>query len=154
MVDNKSNQKTFSARDIENKHRITALSFCDKRQISRQCYHVIAVVFLQFDWFCTTFSLKKLSICQQYYAATKQTHTLISHPFRGLLGFIPFPKAIKSSINSYFDVLLDNAFKVEQIVKYKSDSGMMMNWMMRRMEYFEMRSNKRHGQIIAGGMPL
>ena len=25
--------------------------------------------------------------------------------------------------NSYFDVLLDNAFKVEQEVKYKSDLG-------------------------------
>ena len=40
-----------------------------------------------------------------------------------MLGFIPFPKAIEESINSYFDVLLDNTFKVEQKVKYKSDLG-------------------------------
>ena len=51
------------------------------------------------------------------------TDTLISHPFRGLLGLIPFLKAVKYSINSYFDVLLDNVFKVEQKVKYKSDFG-------------------------------
>ena len=44
-------------------------------------------------------------------------------PFRGMLGFIPFPKAVEKSINSYFDILLDNAFKVEQKVKYKSDLG-------------------------------
>ena len=52
---------------------------------------------------------------------SKNVHILISHPFRGVLGFIPFPKAIEYSINSYSDVLLDNAFKVEQKVKYKSD---------------------------------
>ena len=70
----------------------------------------------------------------------KQKRTLISHPFRGVLGLIPFPKAINQSINSYFDVLLDNAFKVEQKVKYQSDLGMMCT-----MEYFKMRSSKRHG---------
>ena len=53
----------------------------------------------------------------------KQKRTLISHPFRGVLGLIPFPQAINQSINSYFYVLLDNAFKVEQKVKYKSDLG-------------------------------
>ena len=31
-------------------------------------------------------------------------------PIRGLLEFIPFSKAIKYSINSYFDVLSDSAF--------------------------------------------
>ena len=40
-----------------------------------------------------------------------------------MLGLIPFPKAIDLSINSNFDVPLDNAFKVEQKVKYKSDLG-------------------------------
>ena len=50
---------------------------------------------------------------------TKQKRTLISDPVRGLLGFISFPKAI----DSYFDVLLDNVFKMEQKVKYKWNSG-------------------------------
>ena len=40
-------------------------------------------------------------------------HALISHPFRGVLGLIPFPKA------NYFDVLFDNSCKVEQKVEYK-----------------------------------
>ena len=53
----------------------------------------------------------------------KQKRTLISHPFRGVLGFIPFPKDIEQSINNYSDVLSDNAFDVEQKVKYKSDLG-------------------------------
>ena len=57
------------------------------------------------------------------WSGLKLTETLISHPFRGVLGLIPFPKAVKYSINSYFDVLLDNAFKVEQKVKYKSGLG-------------------------------
>ena len=47
----------------------------------------------------------------------------INFPFRGVLRLIPFPKAVKYSINSSFDVLLDNAFKVEQKVKYKLDLG-------------------------------
>ena len=48
-----------------------------------------------------------------------------------MLRLIPFPKAVKYSINSYFDVLLDNAFKVEQKVKYKLDlgiTGLCLQW--------------------------
>ena len=40
-----------------------------------------------------------------------------------MLRLIPFPKAVKYAIHSYFDVLLDKAFKVEQKVKYKLDLG-------------------------------
>ena len=40
-----------------------------------------------------------------------------------MLRLIPFPKAVKYSINSYFDVPLDSAFKVEQKVNYKLDLG-------------------------------
>ena len=40
-----------------------------------------------------------------------------------MLGLIPFPKVINLSINSHFDVLLENAFKAEQEVKYKADLG-------------------------------
>ena len=47
----------------------------------------------------------------------------INFSLRGVLRLIPFPKAVKYSINSYFDVLLDNVFKVEQKVKYKLDLG-------------------------------
>ena len=65
------------------------------------------------------------------WSGLKLTDTLIPHPFRGVLGLIPFPKAVKYSINSYFDVLLDNAFKVEKKVKYKSDleiTGSCLQW--------------------------
>ena len=58
---------------------------------------------------------------------TKQKRTLILHPFRGLLVFIPFLKALNNPLTVTL-IFLGNAFKVEQ------------------MEYFEMRSNKRHGR--------
>ena len=54
---------------------------------------------------------------------SKQKRTLISHTFRFALGLIPFPKPLINPFNSHFDVHLDNAFKVEQKVKYKSDLG-------------------------------
>ena len=54
-----------------------------------------------------------------------------------MLGLIPFPKAIEKSINGYFDVLLDNTFIVEIQV------GLRNHWMMRVMEYFKMRSDKK-----------
>ena len=57
-------------------------------------------------------------MCKSPAVALKLTDSLISHPFRGVLGLIPFPKVVKYSINSYFDVLLDNTFKVEQKVKF------------------------------------
>ena len=56
--------------------------------------------------------LKQIVAHDCFYISGKANRTLISHPFRGVPGLIPFP-------NSYFDVLLDNAFKVEQKVKYK-----------------------------------
>ena len=69
------------------------------------------------------------------WSGLKLTHTLISHPFRDVLGLIPFPKAVKYSFDSYFDVLSDNASKVEQKVKYKSDlgiTGSCLQWNMSR----------------------
>ena len=56
-----------------------------------------------------------------------------------MLAFIPFPKAIEQSIDSYFYVVLDNAFKIEQKVECRSDDA-------NNEIYFKMRSNKRHGR--------
>ena len=54
----------------------------------------------------------------------------------------PLEAILAININSYFDVLLDNAFKVQQKLKIKIQIGLMNHWMMRTMEYFEKHSNK------------
>ena len=42
---------------------------------------------------------------------------------KNILGGHHAPPPMSNRVNSYFDVLLDNTFKVEQKIKYKSDLG-------------------------------